>query len=60
MSCSRHKGEFVVIKGTSVLGYFRDRPSAVTAAIKKYGAVSVLVKQVVEQEPVRHLRDVVL
>ncbi len=54
-----HKGQFVVIKGKSVLGYYRDRPSALAAAFKEYGAVPVLVKQIVEMEPVRRLGSVV-
>jgi sulfur carrier protein ThiS len=54
-----HKGQFVVIKGKSVLGYYRDRPSALAAAFKEYGAVPVLVKQIVEIEPVRRLGSVV-
>jgi hypothetical protein len=53
-----HKGQFVVIKGRSVLGFYRDRQAALAAAFKEYGAVSVLVKQVVETEPVRRLGNV--
>jgi hypothetical protein len=53
-----HKGQFVVIKGTTVLRYYRDRPSAHSAAFKAYGAAPVLVKQVVEREPVRRLGNV--
>lgn len=54
-----HEGQFVVIKGKSVLGYYRDRPSALAAAFKEYGAVPVLVKQIVEMEPIRRLGNVV-
>jgi hypothetical protein len=56
----KHEGQFVVIKGNSVLGYYRDRKAALAAAFKEYGAVPVLVKQVVEREPVRQLGNVVL
>jgi hypothetical protein len=56
----KHKGQFVVIKGKSILGYYRDRKVALAAAFKEYGAASVLVKQVVEMEPVRRLGNVVL
>jgi hypothetical protein len=55
-----HKGQFVVIKGKSILGYYRHRQAALAAAYQKYGAVPVLVKQVVEMEPVRRLGNVVL
>ncbi|MGC8638387.1 MAG: hypothetical protein ACP5XB_00750 [Isosphaeraceae bacterium] len=54
-----HEGQFVVIKGKSVLGYYRDRATALAAAFKKYGAGPVLVKQIVEVEPVRRAGSVV-
>ena len=56
----RHKGWFVVIKGHLILGYYRSRRAALAAAFKQYGAVPVLVKQIVETEPVRRLGNVVL
>jgi hypothetical protein len=55
----KHKGQFVVIKGKSILGYYRDRQAALTAAFEEYGAVPVLVKQVVEMEPVRRFGTIV-
>jgi hypothetical protein len=55
-----HEGQFVDIKGKSVLGYYRDRQAALAAAFKEYGATPVLVKQVVEKEPVRRPGNVVL
>lgn len=48
-----HEGQFVVIKGRAILGYYRDRQAALAAAFKEYGAVSTLVKRIVEFEPVR-------
>ncbi len=54
-----HKGQFVVIKGKSVLGYYRDLSSALAAAFQEFGAVPVLVKQIVDMEPVRQLGRVV-
>jgi hypothetical protein len=56
----KHKGQFVVIKGKSILGYYRDRRAALTAAHNEYGAIPVLIKQVVEREPVRRLGNVAL
>jgi hypothetical protein len=50
-----HRGEFVVIKEKSILGFYRHRQAALAAAHQAYGAVPVLVKQVVEKEPVRRL-----
>jgi hypothetical protein len=53
-----HEGQFVVIKGTTILGYYRDRRAALAAAHAEYGRVPVLVKQVVGVEPVRRLGNV--
>ena len=55
----KHKGQFVVIKGKSILGFYRDRRAALAAAYDEYGAVPVLVKKVVEMEPVRRFGNVV-
>jgi hypothetical protein len=54
----KYKGQFVVIKGQSILGYYRDRRAALAAAHGEYGAIPVLVKQIVEREPVRRLGNV--
>jgi hypothetical protein len=56
----KHKGQFVVIKGKSILGYYRDRRAALAAAYNEYGTIPVLIKQVVEREPVRRLGNVSL
>lgn len=51
----QHKGQYVVIKGTTVAGFFRDRRSAVAAAVAAYGPGPALIKKVVEREPVRRI-----
>ncbi len=51
----QHEGEYVVIKGQEIAGYFRDRRSAVESAIATYGPGPFLVKKVVEKEPVRRI-----
>jgi hypothetical protein len=51
----RHEGQYVVIKGREIAGYFLDRESAVAAAIARYGRRPVLVKKIVEREPVRRI-----
>ena len=56
----KHKGRFVVIQGQSILGHYRDRRAALAAAHDEYGAVPVLIKQIVEMEPVRRLGNVAL
>ena len=55
-----HKGQFVVIKDESILGYYRDRRAALAAARDEYGLAPVLIKQIVEMEPVRRLGNVAL
>lgn len=49
----KHAGQFVAIKGDGVLGFYRDRKSALAAALAAFGPVPALVKRVVETEPVR-------
>ncbi len=48
-------GPFVVIKGTEILGYYRNRRSAINAAVTRYGPAPVLIKRIVEAEPTRSL-----
>ena len=47
-----HEGHYVVIKGRVIAGFFDDRESAVAAAIAQDGPGPVLMKKVVEREPV--------
>jgi hypothetical protein len=56
----RHKGQYVLIKGPVVAGFFRDRRSAVAAAIAAYGPGPVLIKKIVEKEPVRRIGHAIL
>jgi hypothetical protein len=51
----QHKGQYVVIKGREIAGFFRDRRSAVEAAIAAYGPGPFLVKKIVEKEPIRRI-----
>ena len=55
-----HKGQYVVIKGPTVAGFFRDRRSAVAEAIAAYGPGPVLIKKIVDQEPVRRIGHAIL
>ena len=50
-----HAGEFVIIKGDRIVGYHRSRKDALDAAFREFGRDPVLIKQVVEDEPVRYL-----
>lgn len=49
----KHQGEFVVIKESRPLGFFRDFQAAYTAGVSQYGVTTdFLVKRVAAQEPV--------
>lgn len=56
----RHEGQYVVIKGQEIAGYFLDRESAVAAAIARYGRGPVLVKKIVEREPIHRIGHAIL
>lgn len=48
-----HQDEFVVVKGTEVLGFFSNFHNAYRAGVERYGVqADFLVKRVVAQEPV--------
>jgi hypothetical protein len=51
----QHEGEYVVIKGREIAGFFCNRRSAVDAAVAAYGPGPYLVKKVVQKEPVRRI-----
>jgi len=55
-----HEGQYVLIKGREIAGFFRDRRSAVAAAIANYGNGPVLIKKVVEREPYRRVGHALL
>ena len=55
-----HAGEYVVIQGRSIAVYHPDRESAAAAAVAKFGPDPVLVKKVVEEEPVLRIGRVVV
>jgi len=48
-------GQFVLIKGRENAGAFTTAEQAYEAGIKKYGAVSFLVKQILEKEIVHKI-----
>jgi len=55
-----HEGQYVLIKGGEIAGFFRGRRSAIAAAIAKYGRGPVLIKKVVEKEPFRRVGQALL
>ena len=55
-----HEGEFVLIKGTEIVGVFFDRSAALREGYRRFGIVPLLVRQIVASDPVVYLPNVVL
>ena len=55
-----HRGQFVIIHGTTIVGYHHDRADAVRAAFEQFGRTPVLVKQVTDQERIHRLSGAIL
>lgn len=49
------QGQYVLIKGTNVVGVFRDRSEALRERYQRFGIVPFLVRQIVACEPVVYL-----
>ena len=47
-----HAGEFAVISGTTVAGFYPDFPSAYCAGLGKFGFRDILIKRVCAEDPV--------
>jgi hypothetical protein len=54
-----HEGDFVVIKNDRIEGYYGNRKAALRAAFKLFCREPVLIKKVIEKEPVRRIGSVV-
>lgn len=46
-----HSGQFVLLKGTEVAGWFDTELAAYTAGVRRFGTVAFLVRRVQETEP---------
>lgn len=51
----KHAGEFVLIKGRQVVGFFSSTEKAFVAATKRFGLGPFLIRQVTEEDRVFHL-----
>ena len=54
------EGQWVLIKGHDVLGFYPQYEQAMEAAYDKLGNVDFLVKQIAQYEPIYNLGNVVL
>ena len=50
-----HEGEYVLIKGDEVGGFYESRDEALTAGYSRFGIGPLFVKQVSPSEPVHHI-----
>src|SRR5271155_2256341 len=57
---SEHEGEFVLIKGNEVVGFYPDDSSALREGRRRFGFVPFLVKQVKAHERVIYFPNVEL
>jgi hypothetical protein len=55
-----HEGEFVLIKGDQVIGFFDDSSAALREGDRRFGLVPLLVKKIAAVEPVIYIPNVVL
>ena len=54
----KNRGKFVVIKGLEIVGVYRTQTSAMKVALR-FAPRPVLVKKIVEEEPIREIGQVV-
>jgi hypothetical protein len=52
------EGEYVLIKGTHVVGVFHDRSQALREGYRRFGVVPFLVRQITSSETVVYLPNV--
>lgn len=57
---SDHEGEYVLIKGDQVHGFYESRDEALTAGYARFGIGPLFVKQVSPSEPVYHIPNAVI
>jgi hypothetical protein len=55
-----HEGEFVLIKGTEIVGFFADDSSALREGYRRFGVVPLLVKRITANQRVVCIPNVVL
>lgn len=55
-----HDGDYVLIKGTEVVGFFADDSSAMREGYRRFGVVPLLVKRITADERAIYIPNVVL
>jgi hypothetical protein len=54
-----HEGQYVLIRESQIIGYFRNRSRAIREGYRRFGIVPFLVKEVTATERVIYLPNVV-
>ena len=55
-----HEGDYVLIKGDQVIGFYKTSRAALRVGYRRFGEVPLLVKKVAAVEPVVYIPNVVL
>jgi hypothetical protein len=55
-----HRNAYVLIKGDEVVGFYDTREAALTAGYDQFGVDPLLVKQVLDPEPIHYIPNVLL
>jgi hypothetical protein len=55
-----HEGQFVLVKGDRVIGFFDDASDAIREGYRRFGLVPLLVKRVTASERVVYIPNVVI
>lgn len=54
-----HEGEYVLIKGDDVLGFFETRDQALSSGYARFGVVPLFVHQVLAVEPIANIPNAI-
>ena len=54
----KHKGRYVLIKGTQVVGIFDGEDQAITAGLQKFGNAPIFVREITPEEPVIYVKGI--
>ncbi len=57
---TEHEGEYVLIKGKNVDGFYKSRDDALTAGYARFGIGPLLVKQVLAAEPIYNIPNALI
>jgi hypothetical protein len=56
----RYQGQYVLIKGDEVVGFFPDRDEALIAGYARFGLVPLLVNRITPDEPIHDIGHIII